>query len=133
MNLLNERIKNMFCPNCGKELAEDIKFCPECGKAISIQKQPEYKKDKNTKQKSKKVYDGLGLVILIICGFCALFAPDTKTPRDPQNLECINYKNLCIATTDVKYNYTAVKAKTYGYPAYGKEWNNGWASAQKAC
>lgn len=26
-----ERVKNMFCPNCGKELAEDVKFCPECG------------------------------------------------------------------------------------------------------
>ena len=24
-----------FCPNCGKQLAEDTRFCPSCGKAIT--------------------------------------------------------------------------------------------------
>lgn len=26
----------MFCPNCGKELPEDVKFCPSCGNATPI-------------------------------------------------------------------------------------------------
>lgn len=25
----------MFCPNCGKEIADDLKFCPECGAALT--------------------------------------------------------------------------------------------------
>ena len=25
----------MFCPNCGKEIADGTKFCPNCGKAVS--------------------------------------------------------------------------------------------------
>lgn len=30
----NEIIKQIFCPNCGNELAEDTAFCPRCGKKI---------------------------------------------------------------------------------------------------
>ena len=25
-----------FCPNCGKEVSEDIKFCPECGRQFRV-------------------------------------------------------------------------------------------------
>ena len=33
----------MFCSNCGKELAEDVKFCPECGYQIKdLQQQPQF-------------------------------------------------------------------------------------------
>jgi hypothetical protein len=25
-----------FCPNCGKEVSEDITFCPECGQRLKV-------------------------------------------------------------------------------------------------
>jgi len=25
-----------FCPNCGKEISEDMTFCPECGRQLAI-------------------------------------------------------------------------------------------------
>jgi len=32
-------LKNMFCPNCGKRIADDSKFCEHCGKKIEIHSQ----------------------------------------------------------------------------------------------
>ena len=136
----------MFCSNCGKELDNNVKFCPECGHAVIANKETDkQEQDKinshenntdnaeNIKQPKKIIYDGLWVFIIAIGIFYAIFSPDTTSPRDPKDLECINYGNLCIATTDVKYDYTTVKTRTSGYPAYNKEWNNGWAAAQNAC
>lgn len=137
----------MFCSNCGKEIPQDAKFCPECGhpaaaeneKNKQIQNSKTDLKENNIndiekiKQPKKKLFNGFLILLICIGVFYAVFSPDTTTPREPKNLECINYGNLCIATTDVKYDYTAVKTRTSGYPAYNKEWNNGWAAAQNAC
>ena len=30
-----------FCPNCGKEVGEDIRFCPECGQRLKVGVTPE--------------------------------------------------------------------------------------------
>jgi len=30
-----------FCPNCGKEVSEDITFCPGCGQRLQIEGTPE--------------------------------------------------------------------------------------------
>ena len=30
-----------FCPNCGKEVGEDIKFCPQCGQGLKVGVTPE--------------------------------------------------------------------------------------------
>jgi hypothetical protein len=30
-----------FCPNCGKEIGEDIKFCPQCGQNLKVGVTPE--------------------------------------------------------------------------------------------
>lgn len=115
----------MYCSNCGKELEEDVKFCSECS----------HKLIKNKEASSNKLSGGklFGLIIFIVCVISGIFSEDTTTPRSPDKLECVEHKGLCIATTDVKYDYTTVKTKTYSYPGLGKEWNNGWASAQKAC
>lgn len=116
----------MFCSNCGKELKNNVKFCSNCGNSVVTKEE--------IKQPRKKVYDGLGILIIAIWILSAFFhQPDTKSPREFQNLKCVNYRNLCIATTDVKYDYTSVKSRTSGYPAYNNEWNNGWAAAQNAC
>ena len=40
----------MYCPNCGKEIADESKFCPECGYTIT-QKAEELKKDVPVKKK----------------------------------------------------------------------------------
>ena len=28
----------MFCPTCGKEMADESQFCPECGAAVTVNK-----------------------------------------------------------------------------------------------
>ncbi len=135
----------MYCSNCGKELVDGAKFCPECGHPVAIntvsdkqlnndEKQEQDKNVEETKQPKKNTFNGIGvLIFFIILVVYSFYTSNATAPRDPQKLECINYKNLCIATTNVKYDYTAVKTRTPGYPTYNKEWNNGWASAQKAC
>lgn len=30
--------EKMFCPNCGKEMADESQFCPECGAAVTVNK-----------------------------------------------------------------------------------------------
>lgn len=87
------------------------------------------KKENNKTDKKVEWITGIivGLIILSIVGNSDA---EKYSPRSPQELECVEHKGLCIATTDVKYDYTAVKSP---HPEYSKKWNNGWASAQKAC
>lgn len=144
----------MFCSNCGKELPQNAKFCPECGSPVIINKETDeqIQEDKinsqennikdieKTKQQSKKKNKAIGLYIFIgILGvylflvFVGFLSEIISSDATSSHEECVNHNNLCIATKDIKYDYTAVKTRTSGYPAYNKEWNNGWASAQKAC
>lgn len=34
----------MYCPNCGKEIADGVKFCPECGKNVNAGNKPQKSK-----------------------------------------------------------------------------------------
>lgn len=92
MNLLNERVKNMFCPNCGKELAEDVTVCEYCGNDLTVMEIEETssKKDSNSLKDfilyaGRTLVDfdtacGIGLAILVIIIFwiaiLGAFLPD---------------------------------------------------------
>ena len=82
-----------------------------------------------TEQKTKLIL----IFSFVILLFVIVKSPDLTNPRKPNELECVIHNNLCIATTDVIYDYTSVKTRTPGYPAYNKEWNNGWEAARLAC
>lgn len=53
----------MYCPNCGKEIADGSKFCPLCGATIqqpeSVQGQPQQTQSTGNGGESKKPIFGL--------------------------------------------------------------------------
>lgn len=129
----------MFCPNCGKEIKNNVNFCPSCGfaikqedKELNIGKQQSQNNIQKTEETNKDNKMGAGcLLVFCLFGLINAFFPDDTSPRLPKDLQCVSYKNLCIATTDVKFDYTSVQSKDPRY--FNSTWNNGWAAAQNAC
>lgn len=117
------------CPKCGCKIFEDDNFCTSCGADLSEEM------SLSTKTNEKSFLKDLPFIIIfvmitsIIMG--CLNTEDTKSPRLSKDLECVQYKDLCIATTDVKYDYTSVQTPDPRY--HNSKWNNGWAAAQNAC
>lgn len=71
-----ERVNNMFCKHCGKEIAPDAHFCGNCG--TKIQQQTETPTcDQRTKGKNySSIAIALGLYgggLLAITGFALMF------------------------------------------------------------
>lgn len=131
-----------YCPKCGCQVYEDDNYCTNCGTALNLANNTSPNNEKQEPVVDKNIYtnkntglknDVIWIILFIIC-FCLVIGyntEDTKTPRLPKDLECVQYKDLCIATTDVKYDYTSVQSPDPRY--YNSTWNNGWASAQNAC
>lgn len=120
-----------YCSKCGCPISENDKFCTNCGAKLSegqASQSPKTEKNFSSKDLFFIILFGIICMPVLING---IYTEDTKTPRLPKDLKCVQYKNLCIATTDVKYDYTAVQTPDPRY--YNSKWNNGWASAQNAC
>ena len=65
----------MFCPNCGKEIAENSKFCGECGKPIQdpplnlntpAEEKPAVPGSAKSSTKKKGCLGCLGIIILLV-------------------------------------------------------------------
>lgn len=66
----------MFCPNCGKEVKEEIKFCQYCGSQI-VEKQENYI-DTFLKNTHKKIAMIGVVALVIIIGIVVLFSDKQK-------------------------------------------------------
>lgn len=134
------------CPYCGSKGSLIPENSPVAQKIITenfTQEQKDKIKEVHDEQiietakkeeldnKNRSIGMGCLIPIVIIAILMQIFPSDDYSPQLPENLKCISFKNLCIATTDVKYDYTSVQSKDPRY--YNSTWNNGWASAQNAC
>ena len=54
----------MFCPNCGAEIADNVKFCPNCGKNTTATEAASSKSGNNIVL--------IGLFVVMLCGLLAV-------------------------------------------------------------
>lgn len=120
----------MFCSNCGKEIDDKANFCQFCGSETNTLT-PQLKNNETQSRKKNSPIIFFIVFIILFALFGGFREEGSRTPRNPKDLECVPYKNLCIATTDVKYDYTSVQSRDPRY--YNSKWNNGWQAAQNAC
>ncbi|MCH5256758.1 MAG: zinc-ribbon domain-containing protein [Lachnospiraceae bacterium] len=85
----------MFCPKCGKEIAEDTKFCPNCGIQIMSSEDKEAKVAALKKEKfSKKKKWVLPVVIVCVLIFLvALFgsgSSETSNTSESENEDVVS-------------------------------------------
>jgi len=87
-----------FCPNCGKEVSEDMEFCPKCGQKLREGFTPEERKEyikefkasveegeqpKKTKMSKKKLAAIIVACIIGIFIVIAIAIPSEPTPTHP--------------------------------------------------
>jgi|GEM_PF-752177 len=67
-----------FCPNCGKEVSQDVSFCPGCGARLKIQE----KSETHSRPRRKVAWFFIGLIVVgAICGVSFLIE-DLTIPHD---------------------------------------------------
>lgn len=71
----------MYCPNCGKQLAEGSKFCPECGRATG-EAPPPAKAAPTVTLNSKTLLIIAGAVIVVLLAVL-IFRPGQSKAPDP--------------------------------------------------
>lgn len=78
----------MYCPNCGKEIADESKFCPYCGTRIETDKQVNITPDTSTKTRHGFVTFWLwfsGVVAVIYGTLLLIEFADIGEPADMIN------------------------------------------------
>lgn len=78
----------MFCPNCGKEIDDNVKFCQFCGKDIKDQEAIKNIETNKEARDSKKFLSGclsiIGTIIIVFFVF-SFIVSDFNTPNNGNN------------------------------------------------
>ena len=105
----------MFCPNFGKELADNMLYCPECGhetqllqKTVAEDKQPEFDSLPHKSDRKKPVIFII-VGVLLVAAVCALMhwfytSDNTENTTDPSPSVSTSPHNFQIKTADETTN-----------------------------
>ena len=86
-----------YCPNCGKELQDDMQFCPSCGTQTPITDETIIAEEKPSKKKRKgiRIFFLLTAVILILFGTWFFYSDSVRVNTYNQFVNLYNTMSNC--------------------------------------
>ena len=103
----------MFCPNCKKEIQNNVQFCPECGTAVTMQAPPVANIKKQKKPITKKWWFWVIIIIAVIALICSV-SGGSDNISDSTNNDSISQQDTANNTTSAQETTTVKTTFTVG-------------------
>ncbi len=76
----------MLCPNCKKEIQNNVQFCPECGTAVTMQAPPVANIKKQKKPITKKWWFWVIIIVVLITLIGSFAGDKNETPNSVEQI-----------------------------------------------
>lgn len=111
----------MFCGNCGKEVADDLKFCPHCGNAMDSKDKGHIDEEKvapinqdgkesiqnmaeSFKNKPWNTWQNVLILLVVFIVIIGIFSPDKKTEGSSEQTTEISAEESAPASVNQEEN-----------------------------